>query len=657
MAEAAEAAAEAAAAPPAEAEAAEAEAPAEPASQAAEAAPAAEEAPVAEQAPEEGADGAAEAPEAVPAEGAAEGAAEGEGPAGGPKADPAAAAAPEAPAGASDAASGEGDPEGAEKEGGEDVGAGAAAEGAGEGAASEAPTATAEAPAADAPADATGAAEGAAEGQAAAVAASDQAPATQEGGAEGQVQGEAQGEGGTEGEAEGAEGAADEPSPAPAAAEGAEVTDEAAADATEVANAAPEAKPPAGTAETLFGAPDEAYLAEIEGYNEDEEEAEAAAAAREAEAAEQIEQADELASAQSALANACEREAAVRSRNAKLQRAVAAVLMRRQSLVAGGGMGGGMGGIDGGDVGRGGGGVAVQSAGDADAATRYASGLTMWHDAREELEAAAREAARHESELRTKLVRSEEAASSTAAAFVRFRAEVARAAENSRTGNRIAERALRSFERQDEAKEDEVQRVRLRNIQLRATLRKLEGRLRQKEELVDGLHLIDFEQLKIENQSLAEKIEERNEELLKLRRKTTSTVQVLTHQKEKLQFVEKESEVLARGLERLEEGLAGRRDALQRAKRRRDALRADNASLRARNGKVSAPALLDDMDAQSAKRDELLSALKVKRAGYTRSAEALHAARGAYENRANAAALAEASIDGYGGGMLPSLTG
>ena len=46
------------------------------------------------------------------------------------------------------------------------------------------------------------------------------------------------------------------------------------------------------------------------------------------------------------------------------------------------------------------------------------------------------------------------------------------------------------------------------------------------EELAAGLHLIDFEQLKIENQSLNEKIEERNEELLKLRRKTTSTVQV-----------------------------------------------------------------------------------------------------------------------------------
>lgn len=47
------------------------------------------------------------------------------------------------------------------------------------------------------------------------------------------------------------------------------------------------------------------------------------------------------------------------------------------------------------------------------------------------------------------------------------------------------------------------------------------------EEWTCRLHLIDFEQLKIENQTVNEKIEERNEELLKLRRKNTSTVQVI----------------------------------------------------------------------------------------------------------------------------------
>jgi hypothetical protein len=35
--------------------------------------------------------------------------------------------------------------------------------------------------------------------------------------------------------------------------------------------------------------------------------------------------------------------------------------------------------------------------------------------------------------------------------------------------------------------------------------------LKEKEELGEGLHLIDFEQLKIENQTYNEKIEERNE--------------------------------------------------------------------------------------------------------------------------------------------------
>jgi histone deacetylase 6 len=55
------------------------------------------------------------------------------------------------------------------------------------------------------------------------------------------------------------------------------------------------------------------------------------------------------------------------------------------------------------------------------------------------------------------------------------------------------------------------------------------------------LHLIDFEQLKIENQTLNEKIEERNEELDKLREKITKNVVIISHTREKLQFVLKQN--------------------------------------------------------------------------------------------------------------------
>ena len=58
---------------------------------------------------------------------------------------------------------------------------------------------------------------------------------------------------------------------------------------------------------------------------------------------------------------------------------------------------------------------------------------------------------------------------------------------------------------------------------VRTTLRKLERTYRAREQLAEGLHMIDFEQLKIENQTLHEKIEERNEELSKLKRKKTIT--------------------------------------------------------------------------------------------------------------------------------------
>jgi hypothetical protein len=122
--------------------------------------------------------------------------------------------------------------------------------------------------------------------------------------------------------------------------------------------------------------------------------------------------------------------------------------------------------------------------------------------------------------------------------FWKYKRTIALQAENSRTGKTLPLKVVEQLESTERKKENEVITVRLENIKLRNKLRRHEQLLRQKEELADGLHLIDFEQLKIENQTFNEKIEERNEELLKLRKKITNVVQVLTHVKEKLQFVQ-----------------------------------------------------------------------------------------------------------------------
>jgi len=196
--------------------------------------------------------------------------------------------------------------------------------------------------------------------------------------------------------------------------------------------------------------------------------------------------------------------------------------------------------------------------------------------------------------------------------FRLYKREVALGAVNSRTGKSLTLKDIEFLEAREAQKTTEVVAVRLENIKLKNRLKKREQQLKAKEELAEGLHLIDFEQLKIENQTYNEKIEERNEELLKLRKKITSTVQVLTHLKEKLQFVQAENQVQKANLKVLESTVANKRDILSRTKQARDALRIDNQKLRQNCGMLGNEALLrdfeqrkDESDSQEQKLDRL----------------------------------------------------
>eukprot|EP00877_Chromochloris_zofingiensis_P012618 jgi/Chrzof1/760/Cz01g27190.t1 len=241
---------------------------------------------------------------------------------------------------------------------------------------------------------------------------------------------------------------------------------------------------------------------------------------------------------------------------------------------------------------------------------RYRSALKQWCELQEERERV--DAHYHTTvfDMKAALEERIRRAEDIAAAFKHFKREVALAAEHTKTGKPIPSKQLRQLEMQEQVVEEDVQRVRLKNIHLANTLKKLEATIRSKEELAEGLHLIDFEQLKIENQSLNEKIEERNEELVKLRKKTTTTVQILTHMKEKLQFVEKENEVLTSQLQQLESSMASRRDTLTKLKTTRDTVRARGRAVKDGSTYVANQQLLDDYEAQKEMRDELMAELE-----------------------------------------------
>lgn len=71
-----------------------------------------------------------------------------------------------------------------------------------------------------------------------------------------------------------------------------------------------------------------------------------------------------------------------------------------------------------------------------------------------------------------------------------------------------------------------MEKLALKNTTYKAAIMKLEAQLAHKEEMGEVLHLVDFDQLKIENQQYLERIDAKNKELLQLKLSTGRTVQV-----------------------------------------------------------------------------------------------------------------------------------
>ncbi|XP_007456933.1 PREDICTED: coiled-coil domain-containing protein 96 [Lipotes vexillifer] len=187
-----------------------------------------------------------------------------------------------------------------------------------------------------------------------------------------------------------------------------------------------------------------------------------------------------------------------------------------------------------------------------------------------------------------------------------------------RGGRQAALREVGQIQALEDKKEKAISAVRLENVQLKQSLVHFENRLRAQEDLTEGLLLIDFEQLKTENQTLHEKVEERNEELLKLRSKVTNHVQIITHVKEKLHFVDTENACKKSELMEIEAQVALKRDILTKTKQARDSLRIDNIKLNQKCGLLGKEALLRDMEEVVDRTEELsqrLEALKHHHAG------------------------------------------
>jgi chromosome segregation ATPase len=112
------------------------------------------------------------------------------------------------------------------------------------------------------------------------------------------------------------------------------------------------------------------------------------------------------------------------------------------------------------------------------------------------------------------------------------------------SGKPISEKVLHFLEDKLRIRDSMVDKLNLKNNTLKQKILKLENQLQHKEEMGEVMTSVDFDQLKIENQQYLAKIQERNDELLKLKLTTGNIIQTLNACKKKLDKLILESETL-----------------------------------------------------------------------------------------------------------------
>ncbi|CDJ68499.1 ankyrin repeat-containing protein, putative [Eimeria necatrix] len=189
-----------------------------------------------------------------------------------------------------------------------------------------------------------------------------------------------------------------------------------------------------------------------------------------------------------------------------------------------------------------------------------------------------------------------------------FREFVLQVAKNSvmRRGQKpVSERQVLLLLQREEQQQQQVRALRQQLLQ-----QQFQQQLQQAQRAANGdwdedccspLQAMDFEQLKMENQTLNEKLVLRQEEAKKLQSLTKKAAQLITHWREKLAFEERRNAAAAAELQQLEQQLASERQLAALLQRERAGCRLANERLKSRAELVNSELLAADWEATQEK--------------------------------------------------------
>ncbi|KAI3375843.1 hypothetical protein L3Q82_004118 [Scortum barcoo] len=180
--------------------------------------------------------------------------------------------------------------------------------------------------------------------------------------------------------------------------------------------------------------------------------------------------------------------------------------------------------------------------------------------------------------------------------FVALKQDVAVAALSRRLGKQAAQAKVEATLAAEQLLQDELIKLRLRHIKLRMQIQRLEAELREGDDHArDPLHL-QFEQLQAERLEQKKQAEKQKEESLRVQKKISSSLELLSNIKEKLFWSQTEVQAKRRQLVKVEAAVARKRELLTRTKQAHNSLQRDNVKLKDRRGLLGNRVLLQDFE-------------------------------------------------------------
>nr|XP_020450545.1 coiled-coil domain-containing protein 96 isoform X2 [Monopterus albus] len=181
-------------------------------------------------------------------------------------------------------------------------------------------------------------------------------------------------------------------------------------------------------------------------------------------------------------------------------------------------------------------------------------------------------------------------------AFMALKQDVAVTMLSRRLGKQAAQAKVESTLAAEQLRQDDLIKVRLKHIKLKLKIHKLEAELRDWEEHGRDTLQLQFEQLQVQRLEQKKQAEKQSEELLKLQKKMSSSLELLSNIKEKLFWSQTEIQAKREQLAEVEATVARKRDLLTRTKQARNRLQRDNQRLKECCGLLGNRVLLRDFE-------------------------------------------------------------